>query len=81
MAFFCVGKPKRFGFYLSHRRARRPERPTTNQIKKMKNLPTTLTEIINCASSSFRDLAVISVSVTTTWGEVIVSRDGTIRMA
>ena len=58
-----------------------PRETKHQHLEKMKNLPTTLTEIINCASSSFRDPAVISVSVTATWGEVTVSRDGTIRMA
>jgi hypothetical protein len=49
--------------------------------KIMKNLPFTISEIINCAASAFNDSAVISVNVNTSYGEVTVMRDGTVKMA
>jgi hypothetical protein len=47
----------------------------------MKNLPSTISEIINCAASMFSDASVISVNVNASFGEVTVMRDGTVKMA
>ena len=71
------GQTQAFGFFSAHRRAIKPE--TKHQ--KMKNLPSTISEIINCAASMFSDSSVISVNVNASFGEVTVMRDGTVKMA
>ena len=56
------------------------DRKTQTYIK-MKTLPSTLAEVRAAAASRLSDFAVISVNIYTTFGEVTVWRDGTIKMA
>jgi|MesohylFT_1024984.scaffolds.fasta_scaffold825379_1 hypothetical protein len=47
----------------------------------MKTLPSTLAEVRAAAASTLSDFAVISVNIYTTFGEVTIWQDGTIKMA
>ena len=55
--------------------------PTTTNTNTNMNYPTTLADIRKTAASMFADLAVISVNVIASFGEVTVYRNGDIYMA
>jgi len=75
VADFCCGYPND-GFNSPHRRQSRLRKTERIKMENNESKPVNLTQILASASVMFRDQAVVSVIVDSSFGSVEVFRDG-----